>query len=125
MPLDHLGIRVPSAQYDQIVSFYLAALAPIGYSKMHDFGVACGLGNGKEADFWIASLEKEEGAEGEKGTKANDKGVHFAFRASDHETVNKFHEAALKAGGKCNGPPGLREMYHPNYYGAFILDPLG
>ena len=43
----------------------------------------------------------------------------------DHETVDAFHEAAVKAGGTSNGEPGIRTMYHPNYYGAFVLDPLG
>ena len=44
---------------------------------------------------------------------------------ADRESVRAFHEAALKAGGKCNGPPGVREMYHPHYYGAYIVDPVG
>lgn len=44
---------------------------------------------------------------------------------ADHETVDAFHKAALEAGGVCNGAPGLRPKYHPNYYGAFVYDPLG
>ena len=51
--------------------------------------------------------------------------VHFAFVAKDRAAVDAFHEAALEAGGKDNGPPGLRPHYHANYYGAFILDPDG
>ena len=43
----------------------------------------------------------------------------------DRETVDAFYEAALAAGGKDNGPPGLRVHYHPNYYGAFVRDPDG
>ena len=51
--------------------------------------------------------------------------VHFAFVAKDRAAVDAFHEAALEAGGKDNGPPGLRPHYHANYYGAFVLDPDG
>ena len=54
-----------------------------------------------------------------------DSGTHVAFRTEDRETVHAFHEAALAAGGRDNGGPGLREIYHPNYYGAFVLDPDG
>ena len=51
--------------------------------------------------------------------------VHIAFSAPDRETVDAFHAAALAAGGTDNGAPGVRENYHPNYYGAFVLDPDG
>jgi catechol 2,3-dioxygenase-like lactoylglutathione lyase family enzyme len=51
-------------------------------------------------------------------------GLHFAFQAPDRETVHRFHEAALAAGGRDNGPPGERS-YHPGYYAAFVLDPDG
>ena len=50
---------------------------------------------------------------------------HLAFQAKDHETVQRFHKAALAAGGKDNGAPGLRKEYHPGYYAAFVLDPDG
>jgi catechol 2,3-dioxygenase-like lactoylglutathione lyase family enzyme len=51
--------------------------------------------------------------------------LHVAFSCSRRDLVRKFYEAALKAGGKDNGPPGVREKYHPSYYGAFVLDPDG
>lgn len=51
--------------------------------------------------------------------------VALTHSCSDHETVDAFHKAALEAGGTCNGAPGLRPQYHPNYYGAFVIDPLG
>ena len=51
--------------------------------------------------------------------------VHVAFAAPDRATVDAFHEAALAAGGTDNGGPGIREIYHPSYYGAFVLDPDG
>jgi catechol 2,3-dioxygenase-like lactoylglutathione lyase family enzyme len=64
--------------------------------------------------FWIA-----------KRDRGPDSGVHVAFTAEDRETVDAFHAAALGAGGNDNGGPGTREIYHPNYYGAFVLDPDG
>ena len=64
--------------------------------------------------FWIG--EREQGP---------DSGVHVAFAAEDRGTVDAFHAAALEAGGRDNGGPGVREIYHPNYYGAFVLDPDG
>ena len=54
-----------------------------------------------------------------------DSGVHVAFRVEDRETVDAFHAAALAAGGRDNGGPGVREIYHPHYYGSFVLDPDG
>jgi len=52
-------------------------------------------------------------------------GLHFCFIAPDRESVARFHAAALAAGGRDNGEPGIREEYHPTYYGAFVLDPDG
>ena len=51
--------------------------------------------------------------------------MHVAFVAPSRAAVDVFYEAAMKAGGKDNGPPGLRPEYHANYYGAFVLDPDG
>ena len=64
--------------------------------------------------FWIAKRER-----------GPDSGVHVAFTAEDRDIVDAFHAAALEAGGKDNGEPGVREIYHPGYYGAFVLDPDG
>ena len=64
--------------------------------------------------FWI----------GRRG-RGPDTGVHVAFTAQDRKTVDAFHASALAAGGRDNGGPGLREIYHPTYYGAFVLDPDG
>ncbi|KAF2258994.1 Glyoxalase/Bleomycin resistance protein/Dihydroxybiphenyl dioxygenase [Lojkania enalia] len=116
MTIDHVGFAVPPSRFDTIIAFYNAALTPIGYFKQHEFpGQAVGFGPSKaETPFWIAARED-----------ANPSGFHLAFRAKDHETVQRFHEEALKAGGTCNGKPGLREMYHPNYYAAFVIDPAG
>ncbi|KFY27634.1 hypothetical protein V493_03384 [Pseudogymnoascus sp. VKM F-4281 (FW-2241)] len=114
--LDHVGLTVPPANFDAVVAWYLAALAPLGYTQrlsVPGAGVALGPSD-TEMPLWIGctATEVKEGA-------------HVAFKAADHETVRKFHEAALKAGGKCNGEPGLRAEYHPDYYGAFVFDPVG
>ena len=72
-----------------------------------------GFGDGRKPFFWIGT---RDGAQ---------TGVHVAFAADSRETVDAFHVAALEAGGTDNGGPGVREIYHPNYYGAFVLDPDG
>ena len=116
MTIDHVGFAVSPSKFESIVSWYITALAPLGYAKQMEFpGQAVGFGPSEgEAPFWIAAKEDEKGV-----------GMHLAFRAKDHETVDRFHEEAIKAGGTCNGKPGLRAQYHPNYYGAFVLDPVG
>ena len=94
-------------------AFYLAALAPLGYQLlMEPVEGVCGLGRDGKPDFWLR-----------EGASAG--GVHVAFASDDRMTVDAFHEAALAAGGRNNGGPGLREVYHPQYYGAFVLDPDG
>ncbi|KAH8702691.1 glyoxalase family protein [Phaeosphaeriaceae sp. PMI808] len=114
--LDHIGISIPPSRLEEITNWYLAALAPLGYTKHKDFpGVAVGLGPEKYSiPFWI-------GANADAPASKN----HIAFRCADRATVDKFHEEALKAGGKCNGKPGVRHMYHAKYYAAFVLDPVG
>lgn len=79
------------------------------------FDTAVGLGTSKsKCPFWIGTKE------GKPDTVA-----HIALTAPDHETVDKCYEAAIKAGGTCNGPPGERPHYHTGYYGAFMIDPIG
>jgi len=109
--LDHLGL--PVSDYAKSKSFFESALAPLGYTVLMEFsGSAAGLGAAGKPDFWIA--------QGEAGSRA-----HVAFASPDRATVDAFHEAAIAAGGRDNGAPGLRPEYHPNYYGAFVFDPDG
>ena len=110
--LDHLGIRVSDLAKSK--AFYEQALAPLGITVIMEVERAKALGMGDQGKpfFWIS----------ERDTVAP---VHVAFEAADRATVDAFHEASLAAGGKDNGGPGVREIYHPNYYGAFILDPDG
>jgi catechol 2,3-dioxygenase-like lactoylglutathione lyase family enzyme len=112
--IDHVGLSVSDFQVSK--AFYLAALAPLGYElvmETAEAGPAAGIGAGGKPDFWIA--------DGGPTTPH----THIAFRARDRATVRAFHKAALAAGARDNGAPGLRPEYHPNYYGAFVLDPDG
>ena len=104
--LDHIGLAVSDITKSK--AFFQAALAPLGYTVLMDFGEAVGLGHGRP-DFWIAS-----------GTVSAK--THIAFIAANRATVKAFYDAAIAAGGKDNGAPGLRPQYHPDYYGAFVYD---
>jgi catechol 2,3-dioxygenase-like lactoylglutathione lyase family enzyme len=119
MPMiDHIGFSV--SNFARAKAFYIEALAPLGYSLImevtqddHPDQSAAGFGANGKPDFWI-------GSEG-----ALNKPVHIAIAAKDRATVEAFYKAALAAGGRDNGAPGIRAHYHPNYYGAFVLDPDG
>jgi len=116
--LDHLGF--PVSDYQRAKAFYLKALAPLGYGLVMEVDQqkergysAAGFGITGKPDFWI-------GGEG----KLN-RPIHIALAAKDRVSVDAFYRAALAAGGKDNGAPGLRPHYHANYYAAFVLDPDG
>jgi catechol 2,3-dioxygenase-like lactoylglutathione lyase family enzyme len=109
--IDHTGVAVSDMARSR--TFYAAALAPLGYALLMDFGEAAGFGVKPKPDFWLG-----QGKPGEPRS-------HVAFRAESRAQVDAFHRAALAAGGRDNGAPGLRTHYHPNYYGAFVLDPDG
>ena len=115
--IDHIGFSV--SDYPRAKAFYEKALQPLGYvlvmevqQSEHD-APAAGFGQNGKPDFWIG---------GEGGLN---KPVHVAIAAKDRASVDAFHRAALAAGGKDNGAPGIRAHYHPNYYGAFVLDADG
>ena len=116
--IDHLGFSV--SDYERAKTFYAKALAPLGYSLVMEVtaeetggSAAAGFGADGKPDFWIG---------GEGGM---DKPLHVAILAKDRATVDAFYQAAIAAGGRDNGPPGIRAHYHPNYYGAFVRDPDG
>ncbi|KAK3936836.1 Glyoxalase/Bleomycin resistance protein/Dihydroxybiphenyl dioxygenase [Diplogelasinospora grovesii] len=116
MTIDHTGIRVPADKHGKVIAWYEAALAPLGYKIAMEFmnGNVIGFGDQPfKVDWWVT------------GTQETVNTSHHAFTAKDRATVDAFHTAAVEAGGKCNGPPGIRAHYHPNYYGAFVLDPAG
>jgi catechol 2,3-dioxygenase-like lactoylglutathione lyase family enzyme len=109
--LHHVG--VPVSDFERSKRFYTEALLPLGYELIMEPSVsAAGFGRWGKPDFWIS--------QGEPG-----QAFHIAFAADDRFTVDAFHEAAMAAGGRDNGGPGLRPEYHASYYGAFVLDPDG
>jgi catechol 2,3-dioxygenase-like lactoylglutathione lyase family enzyme len=109
--IDHMGITV--SKMTRSKAFYRAAMAPLGYDVLMEWDTFTGLGIAPKPDFWIA-----EGA-------PNVPPIHVAFRAETRAQVDAFYRAAMAAGGRDNGAPGIRTHYHPNYYGAFVLDPDG
>jgi catechol 2,3-dioxygenase-like lactoylglutathione lyase family enzyme len=115
--IDHIGF--PVSDYERSKAFYTKALAPLGYTLVmevrqteHD-SPAAGFGANEKPDLWIG---------GEGGLN---RAMHVAIAVNDRAAVDAFYHAALAAGGKSNGAPGLRPHYHPNYYAAFVLDPDG
>ena len=110
--LDHVTIGVHDVELSK--SFYDRALAPLGIARLYAEGTRfAGYGVNPKAFFWIGARESLQ------------TGAHIAFAAPDRATVDRFHAAAIAAGGADNGQPGLRPHYHANYYGAFVLDPDG
>jgi catechol 2,3-dioxygenase-like lactoylglutathione lyase family enzyme len=117
--LDHIGFSVTDLMQSQ--AFYDTALAPLGIGVMLSFtdaqtgsGDQVGYGSDDKAYFWIGT-----------GQTPLTGRLHVAFVAPDRETVDAFYAAAMSAGGRDNGAPGVRAHYHPDYYGAFVLDPDG
>lgn len=115
--IDHITFGV--SDYARSAAFYDAALAPLGLTRLfvvpreHTGGVdVAGYGDARPF-FWIAGQDATQGK------------LHIALAAKDRATVDAFYKAAVAAGGKDNGGPGVRPHYHPGYYGAFVLDPDG
>ncbi|MBZ9851708.1 VOC family protein [Mesorhizobium sp. CA14] len=116
--IDHLGINV--SDFEKSKTFYDKAMAPLGASllymvpEQYTSGARVG-GYGRDRPvFWLSdSTDKPRSTQ------------HVALTARSRAEVDAFHAAALAAGGRDNGGPGLRPHYHPNYYGAFVLDPDG
>ena len=114
--IDHTGI--PVSDFDRARSFYDKAFAPLGASLLmmvpveHTGGVKVGGYGCERPVFWLHEATTGPGR-------------HYAFSARSRAEVDAFYEAAMAAGGRDNGKPGLRPHYHPDYYGAFVLDPDG
>jgi catechol 2,3-dioxygenase-like lactoylglutathione lyase family enzyme len=109
--IDHVGFRVTNLLVSK--KFYLSALEPLGMVLLGESEEHAAFGVGKMPYLTIRQDAAVSGP------------VHLAFIATTRMQVNAFHAAALAAGGTDNGPPGLRPEYHPDYYGAFVLDPDG
>lgn len=115
--LDHIGF--PITDYARSLAFYKQSLAPLGIVMLKEMSLSedgadgyAGFGR-QRPQFWIGTGSPLKGR------------LHVAFAAGSREQVHSFYEAALAAGGRDNGPPGLRPHYHENYYGAFVFDPDG
>jgi catechol 2,3-dioxygenase-like lactoylglutathione lyase family enzyme len=110
--IDHISVHVTDLA--RSVAFYERALAPLGYKVLMQWrGRTAGLGADGKPDLWLGVAS---------GAPSR---VHIAIRAKGRADVRAFHEAALAAGGTDNGAPGPRPQYHPDYYGAFVIDPDG
>jgi catechol 2,3-dioxygenase-like lactoylglutathione lyase family enzyme len=116
--IDHIGLAVSNMERSK--PFYIAALKPLGIvvvmevtAEQTGADAHAGFGKGNKAFFWIGGGAKPKG------------GTHVAITAPTRADVDSFYRAALAAGGRDNGAPGLRPHYHPDYYGAFVLDPDG
>ena len=111
MILDHLTVSV--SNFEHAKAFYERALKPLGITVVAQFDGFAGMGKNGRPQFWFA--------QGNPGAHT----THIAFAAASRAEVDAFYAAAIAAGGKDNGKPGVRAMYHPTYYGAFVFDPDG
>ena len=116
--IDHIGFAVSNMERSK--PFYAAALKPLGIAVVMEVTAEqtgadahAGFGKDDKAFFWIGGGAKPKG------------GTHLAFTARTRADVDSFYRSALASGGRDNGSPGLRPHYHPDYYGAFVLDPDG
>ncbi|KAF8249046.1 Glyoxalase/Bleomycin resistance protein/Dihydroxybiphenyl dioxygenase [Wilcoxina mikolae CBS 423.85] len=103
MPIHHISLNV--RDIEEATAFYTAALKPLGYKMRMEF------------------LDGEVRGFGPSAKLTGS--CHVAFSAKDRGKVREFYDEALKAGGTCNGPPGVREEYYSMYYAAFVKDPEG
>jgi catechol 2,3-dioxygenase-like lactoylglutathione lyase family enzyme len=108
---DHIGL--PVRDLAKTRTFYSAALAPLGIGVVMESPGGIGFGKLGRPQLWFGSHSSPPS------------GIHLAFSTANRAEVRAFHAAALAAGATDNGAPGLRPHYHPNYYGAFVLDPDG
>jgi catechol 2,3-dioxygenase-like lactoylglutathione lyase family enzyme len=108
--LDHITVSV--SDFDASKAFYTRVLSPLGYGVVMEFPGMCGFGPSHKPYLWL------------KEASIITTPQHIAFMAKDRAAVDAFHAAALSAGAKDDGSPGVRADYHPNYYGAFVIDPL-
>jgi catechol 2,3-dioxygenase-like lactoylglutathione lyase family enzyme len=109
--LDHISLSVTDA--DKAKAFYAKALAPLGYKLVSEYDGGFGIRQDGGSTLWAAQGPAQKPI------------AHLAFRTKDRKAVDAFYKAAMGAGGKDNGKPGLRENYSPTYYAAFVTDPDG
>jgi predicted lactoylglutathione lyase len=108
---DHVGFGVTNLAVSK--AFFLSSLQPLGVTLAMEGPYGVGIGKSGKPSLWLSDA---------KETPAH---LHIAFTANSRSEVDAFYKAAIAAGGKHNGAPGLRPHYHPNYYGAFVIGPDG
>ncbi|KEQ19509.1 glyoxalase [Endozoicomonas numazuensis] len=106
--IDHIGFSV--IDYQQSKEFYCKVLTPLGIERVMEVEGWAGLGAQKKPELWFGQGETPQNP------------MHLAFNAPDRSAVDKFYQLAIAAGAVDNGAPGIREIYHPDYYGAFVID---
>jgi len=111
MIIDHIGYAVADSERSN--EFYSKALAPLDIVKVMKVEGWTGFGRNGKPEFWFGKGDLPQLP------------MHIAFSADSRKQVDHFYDAALASGGKDNGAPGIREIYHPNYYAAFVIDPDG
>ena len=111
--LDHLSVQCRDMA--ESAAFYDAVLAPLGGSRIMDFGSAIGFGTPPRPEFWI----------GQQSTGDGFRECHIAFSAASRQAVRDFFDAAVAQGAEVLHPPRLWPEYHEHYYGAFVRDPDG
>jgi catechol 2,3-dioxygenase-like lactoylglutathione lyase family enzyme len=113
--INHVSIGV--GDLARTKRFYDAALKPLGATRLSEDAGSLGYGRDAVA-FWISRTDSPV-------PQDDNSGLHICFAAPTRQSVDAFHAAALRAGGRDNGAPGLREAYGPGYYAAFAVDPDG
>jgi len=108
--IDHTAVNI--SDQEAAKAFYSQALEPLGYTLAFEVAEFLGFADANGMDLGVVRRDPVGGA-------------HVAFKCDNHATVDAFYEAALAAGGKDNGPPGIRAHYHEHYYGAFVHDADG
>lgn len=110
MIIDHIGLAI--SDYERSKDFYTKTLATLGVKEIIEVQEWSGFGKGDKPEFWFGI------------GRGIQQPTHIAFAAETRKEVDAFYKAALAAGGKDNGAPGLRD-YHPHYYAAYVFDPDG
>jgi catechol 2,3-dioxygenase-like lactoylglutathione lyase family enzyme len=113
--IDHVSVGV--SNLERSARFYEAALAPLGLSRLVTRPATIGFGK-NYPEFWI-------NLRAGMAPVAPESGAHVCLRAKSHVEVDAFHSAALAAGGRCDGAPGLRPHDRVRYYAAFVIDSDG
>jgi catechol 2,3-dioxygenase-like lactoylglutathione lyase family enzyme len=108
---DHVAFGV--SDYAASRAFFLKALQPLGVAVVMEGPYGLGLGQKNKPSLWMYQSSEKPAR------------LHLAFAAESRKQVDEFYRAALAAGGKDNGAPGLRPHYHPTYYAAFVIGPDG